>query len=141
VVAHAEHVDERPCLPRTAHEEGWSEAPLAVSVWRRMNDLAAPAPGQGVARRWGRLLGKLLAVKFAVLPAENGNPTSVGSASHAIGRPCRPCRFFKRGRGCYDGVLCKGCHFTCGHIEAPKETKASSSAQQSMAKTAGRKRM
>jgi len=86
-----------------------------VALWRRITLPENLGLGSGAARRWARLLGKLLLQRSHLVPYDHDVATSIGSVAHATGKPCRPCSFFVKGRGCYDGVLCKHCHFTCDH--------------------------
>mmetsp|Transcript_94473 Transcript_94473/g.252760 ORF Transcript_94473/g.252760 Transcript_94473/m.252760 type:complete len:226 (+) Transcript_94473:47-724(+) len=118
-----------PSLPSEDTEEHSSgdPAPLPVSVWRRMCLPEKGTTGPSAARRWGRLFGKLLCRAMDAVPREDGARTSVGSVAHAVGRPCRPCPFLSKGKGCFDRELCKFCHFSCGHVldgEDARKTRA-----------------
>mmetsp|Transcript_43476 Transcript_43476/g.94700 ORF Transcript_43476/g.94700 Transcript_43476/m.94700 type:complete len:231 (+) Transcript_43476:47-739(+) len=115
--------------PHSEETEESSSEPvnLPVSVWRRMCLPEKGTTGPSAARRWGRLFGKLLCRAMDAVPREDGQRTSVGSVAHAVGRPCRPCPFLSKGKGCFDRELCKFCHFTCGHVlngEDARKTRA-----------------
>mmetsp|Transcript_17525 Transcript_17525/g.44679 ORF Transcript_17525/g.44679 Transcript_17525/m.44679 type:complete len:203 (+) Transcript_17525:234-842(+) len=91
--------------------------------WKRLyRDAASPigdAADAGseawAARRWTRLVAKLVARRHADIPLEDGVVTSVGSVCHAEGHVCQPCLFHKKKKGCFDGMWCFYCHFHDGH--------------------------
>lgn len=91
--------------------------------WKRLyRDAASPigdaadAGGEAwAARRWTRLVAKLVARQHADVPLEDGVVTSVGSVCHAEGHVCQPCLFHKKKKGCFDGMWCFYCHFQDGH--------------------------
>jgi len=92
---------------------------MPISLWKRVCMPDQSSVGSVVARRWARLLGKLFANLMGAVPLENGVPTSIGSLAHASGAKCRPCLFLAKGKGCFDGVFCKFCHFSGNHILDP----------------------
>jgi len=113
-----------PPLPAHARTEvdetpADSNQALPISIWRRMCMPDRSAAGSTIARRWERLLGKLYAQQMGAVPLEDGEPTSIGSLPHAVGKPCRPCIFQTKDKGCFDGMFCKFCHFSCDHCVDP----------------------
>jgi len=96
----------------------------SVSLWRRLCAPDAGATCGGTGRRWARLMGKMLSRAAGAVPKDGDKLTSMGSVPHALGKPCRPCTFFRKGRGCYDGEFCKNCHFSGGHCVDPCYARA-----------------
>jgi len=89
-----------------------------VSIWRRMCEPEPGAFGPTVLRRWSRLFSKLVCRQLDVAPRDHrGNRLSVGSVTHAVGKPCRPCPFLATERGCFDGEFCRFCHYAGEHNE------------------------
>mmetsp|Transcript_43331 Transcript_43331/g.94373 ORF Transcript_43331/g.94373 Transcript_43331/m.94373 type:complete len:224 (-) Transcript_43331:837-1508(-) len=86
-----------------------------VAFWRKLCMAARETTHPGPDRRWLRLASKLVARETAAAPMQGSKPTSVGSLPHALGKPCRPCTFYNKKQGCYDGVLCQFCHFDDNH--------------------------
>jgi hypothetical protein len=57
------------------------------------------------------------------LPSHAGQMMSIGSIPHAHGVACvGPCRFHRKGK-CFDGSLCRFCHFPDDHPGAVKKTQ------------------
>jgi hypothetical protein len=57
------------------------------------------------------------------LPCHGGQMMSIGSIPHAHGVACvGPCRFHRKGK-CFDGSLCRFCHFPDDHPGAVKKTQ------------------
>jgi hypothetical protein len=55
------------------------------------------------------------------IPRCGGTICSIGSIPHAYGMACvGPCRFHRKGK-CFDGVLCRFCHFPDEHPGAVKK--------------------
>mmetsp|Transcript_121171 Transcript_121171/g.277689 ORF Transcript_121171/g.277689 Transcript_121171/m.277689 type:complete len:248 (-) Transcript_121171:195-938(-) len=107
--------DHSPTNDERAESPGIREGP--VSLWKRMSMPEKGIIGNHVARRWSRMVGKMFAQEMGAVPLENGVMTSIGSLAHAVSKPCRPCLFVAKGKGCFDGVFCKFCHFSCDHKE------------------------
>lgn len=86
-----------PAEWRDSDEEDYSlEVPPPPAEWRAGAEVHSEAE-----------LEELLA---CVPLDEQGNPTSVGSISHATGK-CKRCLFVSTKVGCVNGVLCPFCHF------------------------------
>eukprot|EP00747_Dinoflagellata_sp_TGD_P063353 gnl/TRDRNA2_/TRDRNA2_153405_c0_seq3.p1 gnl/TRDRNA2_/TRDRNA2_153405_c0~~gnl/TRDRNA2_/TRDRNA2_153405_c0_seq3.p1 ORF type:complete len:339 (+),score=57.43 gnl/TRDRNA2_/TRDRNA2_153405_c0_seq3:93-1109(+) len=65
---------------------------------------------------------QLEALKTSVPLDEDGQMTSVGSATHDLGT-CKPCLFNTSKNGCTNGVLCGFCHFQHKRKNKPRPCK------------------
>mmetsp|Transcript_50496 Transcript_50496/g.114699 ORF Transcript_50496/g.114699 Transcript_50496/m.114699 type:complete len:203 (+) Transcript_50496:29-637(+) len=119
VSKHADEDTDATCSLSPQSGSGTEEAEdLPISIFRRTT-AQRQACLPTVQRRWVRVVGKLFARALGAVPLEDGRPTSIGSLVHALGKPCSRCIFASKEKGCFDGVLCSFCHFSCDHVKAP----------------------
>jgi hypothetical protein len=88
------------------------EKEFAALQWQLYSALSPDAP---------KPEGHSLSFLDPYLPKCAGEATSIGSIPHACGQACvGPCRFHRKGK-CFDGTLCRFCHFPDEHTGAVKK--------------------
>lgn len=126
-----------PSIPLAQVEESrerWGSPSLASYRSPSMASSAVcPTPSSGASIVLGRRGTKGVMALSLLLqcPREEGTFLSYGSRKHQTCN-CVPCKFFGTKRGCYDGVLCRDCHYP--HVEVSRSAKRKLIARKGLAK-------